>query len=239
MNRCRIAALQAGLMLVSLLAGAAERNGSLRIKVLDSETHSVSFDNSGVPKNCDPLNYDAYCHSSKTAEITNTLLVQEGNQPPFRISCTADSKFSRCVPLAKDASFDARKEKHGLTVYYVDDRGKVRKQLYTYVAQDGKGAPAAPAAAAGTQPDAAPTGSAAPASADSGEVEKCSFTSTPSGAEITLDGRYVGSTPSVLSMTTGTHVVVVSMPGFAQWKRELTVLPGSELTVTAVLEKTQ
>jgi len=34
-------------------------------------------------------------------------------------------------------------------------------------------------------------------------------------------------------------VVVFSMPGFAQWKRELTVLPGSQLTVGAILQKEQ
>ena len=68
---------------------------------------------------------------------------------------------------------------------------------------------------------------------------KCSFSSTPSGAEVTVDGRYVGSTPSVLSLIVGDHAVGVSLPGFAQWKRELTVSKGSELTVNAVLEKVQ
>ena len=66
---------------------------------------------------------------------------------------------------------------------------------------------------------------------------KCSFTSTPSGAEVTVDGRYVGSTPSVLTLSTGVHVVVVSSPGFAQWKRELTVSPESDLTINAILKK--
>jgi hypothetical protein len=68
---------------------------------------------------------------------------------------------------------------------------------------------------------------------------KCSVSSTPSGADVTLDGRYVGSTPSVLGLTTGTHVVVISMAGFAQWKRELAVTAGSDLTVNAVLQKAQ
>ena len=58
------------------------------------------------------------------------------------------------------------------------------------------------------------------------EKVKCNFTSTPAGAEITLDGKYVGSTPSEIELVTGTHVVVFSMPGFTQWKRELTVLLG-------------
>jgi len=29
------------------------------------------------------------------------------------------------------------------------------------------------------------------------------------------------------------------MPGFAHWKRELTVMPGADLSVNAVLEKTE
>ena len=37
----------------------------------------------------------------------------------------------------------------------------------------------------------------------------------------------------------GSHVVVVRMNGFAEWKRELTVEPGSELTINAVLQKGQ
>jgi len=68
---------------------------------------------------------------------------------------------------------------------------------------------------------------------------KCSFSSTPAGAEITLDGKFVGSTPSVLDVGVGPHVVEVSLPGFVQWKRELTVSAGSELTVNAVLQKAQ
>jgi PEGA domain len=69
------------------------------------------------------------------------------------------------------------------------------------------------------------------------EKVKCNFSSTPPGAEITLDGKFVGSTPSEIELPTGAHVVVFSIPGFTQWKRELTVLSGSELTVSASLQK--
>ena len=245
MNQCQKLALPASLLFVAMLAHAAVKGSTIHITVLDSETHSVTLDSSGVPKNCDGVNFDAYCLNSKSVAVTNTLLVQEGNQPPFRITCTIDSKWSRCTPLPKGESFDARREKHGIVVYFVDDMGKVRKQLYTYIAQDAKGNPPAPAAAGETQPSPAPTSntgqaSPAPAPAPTGQQSvKCSFSSTPSGAEVTLDGQYAGSTPSVLNLTTGTHVVVVSLPGFAPWKRELTVSPGSELTVNAVLEKVQ
>lgn len=248
MNHRRIAILLAGLLVT--LSAHAVRNAAVRIKVLDSETHSFSVNDNGVPKNCDLSNYDAYCHSSKTTEVINTLLVQVGDEPPFHISCTIDTKWSRCIPLAQGESFDARKQKRGLTVYYQDDKGKVRKQLYTYVGGEPKSIPAGPAASA-----ASPATSAAPVAASAGvsaqaspaargssaprESVKCSFSSTPAGADITLDGQYVGSTPSEVSLTTGKHAVVISMPGFAPWKRELAVSPGSALTVNAVLEKTQ
>jgi hypothetical protein len=178
--------------------------------------------------------------------------VQEDNEPPFRISCTAESKYSRCVPLAKGESFDAKREKHGLEVYYVDDKGKMRKQLYALVASDARPVQPMPAAGTATQPLPTPvaprpspplpaptpsTASMQAAPPEKVEKVKCNFTSTPPGAEITLDGKFVGSTPSAISLNSGTHVVVFTVPGFAQWKRELTVLPGSELTVDAILQK--
>jgi len=247
MKSCSRIALPMGFLFLAMLANAVSKSGTIRITVLDSETRSVSLGSSDVPKNCDQVNYDAYCLSSKTAQITNTLLVQEGNSPPFHLSCTNDSKWSRCLPLPKGESFDARREKRGLVVYYVDDKGKVRGQLYSYVAGEANQPAPPPTAQSQTQSSPAPTATAgptstaatAPPSAPAVEEVKCSFSSTPSGADITLDGRFVGSTPSVLNLSTGKHVVVVSTPGFVQWKRELTVSPGSELTVNAVLEKAQ
>jgi len=240
--------------LVSLFADAAVRPATIRIKVLDSETHSVTLDDSGVPKNCDPTNYDAYCHSSKTSTVTNTLLVQEDDQPSFRVACTIESKWSRCRPLPKGESFDARREKHGITVYYVDDKGKVRGQLYTLVDRNGKAGLATTAAVVATQPvpaavapqQSSPVPAPAPSAGSVREVPlekvekvKCNFSSTPAGAEITLDGKYVGSTPSEIPVSTGAHVVIFSLPGFSDWRRELTVAAGSVVNVTASLQKTQ
>jgi hypothetical protein len=139
-------------------------------------------------------------------------------------------------------TFGAQKEKHGFTVWYQNTKGKEVKQSYALVSVVDK----ASVAAAGRQKATAPVGaSSSLPGADSAtgvpeamrETVKCNFTSTPSGAEITLDGRYVGSTPSVVGVTTGTHVVVLSLPGFDRWKRELTVQHGSDLSVTATLQK--
>jgi hypothetical protein len=253
MSMRRIVALQASLLLLVVAAHAASRDNGIKITILDSETKSVSLGGNDVPKNCDGVNFDAYCNNSKSALLTNTLLVQEGNAPPFRVACNIDSKWSRCIPLPKGESFQARKVKHGLVIYYVDDKDKPRSQLYTLVDKDNKDKDnkekdhAAMATASTAQPLPVMMASAqsSPATATPTEVvqeplrekAKCSFSSTPAGAEITLDGRYVGDTPSALGLTTGTHVVVLALPGYARWKRELTVLPGSELTVTAAMQK--
>jgi len=279
MSMRRVAVL-AGLLLVCMLANAASVKNTMRIKVLDSVTRAAQVDGNGVPKNCDGITFDAYCRSTTTVLLVSTLLVQEGDNPPFRISCTIESRFSRCTPLPVGSSFEARREKKGIVVYYVNDKGKLRSESYTLVEEGAKSTPAANAAKAATPTNAAPASvaptSAAPASATAAsatagesssrapaessqvpaesssqgppvtmagagvrETVKCSFGSTPAGAEVTIDGRYVGSTPSVVGLTTGTHVVVVSMAGFEQWKRELAVTAGSELTVNAVLQKVQ
>ena len=256
----RIVAFQAGFFLAAILANAGSTKDTVRITVLDSVTQASTPDNNGVPLNCEQLTFDAYCRSTTNVPLVSTLLVREDNEPPFRISCKIESKYSRCTPLPKGESFDARREKHGLVVYYVDDKGKARKQLYTLIASSGKTGPQATVAAVATPPvpqaDApsavvpnrsSPVPTAAPPAAAVQQVSpekpsekaKCNFSSTPPGAEVTVDGKYVGSTPSEIPLSTGTHVIVFSMPGFAQWKRELTVLPGSELTVGAILQKEQ
>jgi hypothetical protein len=274
----RIAALQTGLLLAATFANAGSQKDAVRITVLDSVTRASAADNNGVPQNCEQLTFDAYCRSTSNAPMVSTLLVQEDNEPPFRIACTIESRYSRCIPLPIGESFDARREKHGIAVYYVDEKGKDRRQLYTLVDAGGKAVPAAAAAAVPTQPlpvaaaprqsapvpaapiqsaptqsaptqsapvqsapapspPAPPAGSVPTVPAEKVEKVKCNFSSTPPGADIMLDGKYVGSTPSEIELVTGTHVVVFSMSGFTQWKRELTVLSGSHLTVSAILQK--
>jgi hypothetical protein len=263
-----MAALQAGLLLVAMFANAAPQKDTVRITVLDSVTRASSLDdNNGVPTNCEQVTFDAYCRSTTNVPLVSTLLVQEGDNPPFRISCKVESRYSRCTPLPKGATFDARREKHGITVYYVDDKGKARSQLYKLVAPDAKAnattaaatpsapipqtaaapqnspppAPVVPAAAAPRQSSPAPAQVPPSVSAQGvlAKKVKCNFSSTPPGAEITIDWRYVGSTPSEISLSIGTHIVVISAPGFAEWKRELTVVADSAVNVTASLQKAQ
>ncbi len=51
--------------------------------------------------------------------------------------------------------------------------------------------------------------------------------STPAGADIEVDGSFVGSTPSTINLPFGSHQVVVKKKGFADWTKTLNVTGGS------------
>ena len=50
--------------------------------------------------------------------------------------------------------------------------------------------------------------------------------STPSGADIEIDGKFVGSTPSSINVSPGDHDVAVKKTGFTAWQKRISVSPG-------------
>ena len=61
--------------------------------------------------------------------------------------------------------------------------------------------------------------------------------STPDGADVSVDGNFVGNTPSILKLAPGKHTISVVSSGFKSWSRELTVVSGSDVKLNATLEK--
>lgn len=77
----------------------------------------------------------------------------------------------------------------------------------------------------------APTGEAeAPAKAG-----KVMFTSDPQGADIYVDEKFVGNTPSLVELAPGSHSVHIEMQGRKPWTRVLDVTAGNKVTIQAVL----
>jgi PEGA domain len=62
------------------------------------------------------------------------------------------------------------------------------------------------------------------------------ITSNPAGAEISVDGNFVGDTPSELAVAAGVHTITISKHGYKPWERKLTVSSG-KVTVAAELEQ--
>jgi hypothetical protein len=59
--------------------------------------------------------------------------------------------------------------------------------------------------------------------------------SDPPGAEIYVDGKFVGQTPSTIHLPSGSHRVEVKSQGKQAWARDLEVLKDSQLTLHPIL----
>jgi len=72
------------------------------------------------------------------------------------------------------------------------------------------------------------------AAQDTSEAE-IDVNSKPAGADIELDGTFVGSTPSSIGVSTGDHTVALKKGGFKLWERKIKVTTG-KIQISAELE---
>jgi len=57
------------------------------------------------------------------------------------------------------------------------------------------------------------------------------------GAEISIDGIFVGNTPATLRLKDGIHIVEVKKPGYSPYRKEIRVLAESELSLRIELSR--
>ena len=91
-----------------------------------------------------------------------------------------------------------------ITAYINGDFPLDGKKLHPAIAE----APAAP-----SQPAAAQT--------------VIQISSTPAGADVELDGSFVGNTPSSLDVAPGEHTIKISKSGFKPWERKVKAVGGN------------
>jgi len=63
--------------------------------------------------------------------------------------------------------------------------------------------------------------------------------SDPAGAHVSLNHNFIGNSPATLKLAPGKHIITVKMAGYQDWTREITLQSGSEVQLTATLEKAQ
>jgi PEGA domain len=73
--------------------------------------------------------------------------------------------------------------------------------------------------------------------AKSGKTLAVDFKSVPGGATITVDGYFVGHTPSSAQIPLGKHLVTITKWGYDTWSQELDVATGKGLSVNPTLHK--
>lgn len=68
---------------------------------------------------------------------------------------------------------------------------------------------------------------AAPIPVPAAAQASVSINSTPAGADIEIDGAFVGNTPSTVTIVPGSHQITVKKKGYTDWTKTLNVTGGS------------
>ena len=71
----------------------------------------------------------------------------------------------------------------------------------------------------------------------SGKALAVDFKSVPAGAVITVDGYFVGKTPTTAQIPLGKHLVSITKWGYESWSQELDVANGKDLSVSPKLHR--
>jgi hypothetical protein len=67
----------------------------------------------------------------------------------------------------------------------------------------------------------------APAALAAAAQTSLAVDSTPAGADVEIDGSFVGNTPSTVSIAPGSHQIAVKKKGFTDWSKTLSVTGGT------------
>jgi hypothetical protein len=70
-------------------------------------------------------------------------------------------------------------------------------------------------------------------------IGSLAIASDPAGAEVYVDGHFVGQTPATLRLASGAHRIELRANGKRDWSRELEVIKDSEVTVRPVMERVE
>jgi hypothetical protein len=68
-----------------------------------------------------------------------------------------------------------------------------------------------------------------------GTISEVAVTSNPAGADIEVDGAFVGDTPSTITVTAGVHTISIKKSGFTPWERRVKI-SGGTIQITAELQ---
>ena len=79
----RYAAILLGILLIGAIwANAATKPQTTTIKVLSSDTETIPLtsDNNGAPKDCNIMDFSAYCHHSRNEIVRHKMVVEDSHR---------------------------------------------------------------------------------------------------------------------------------------------------------------
>lgn len=87
-----------------------------------------------------------------------------------------------------------------------------------------------------SSPEANPSSSSTPGTEAIPQTGWLQVNAADQAAEIFVDRAFVGNTPAKLKLDPGTHLIEVKRSGFKDYRRQISLKPGSELTLNAALQ---
>jgi hypothetical protein len=177
----------------------------------------------------------------------NTALLAEPDGTAYVIACRVPLILVLCKKVEPGSVIEGRVDKDkGLLA--VRDGDKIRRYQILTSANVGplsltQAPPAKPPAASSKSSNGKSTESR-PAERASDLSAACisatsacvSFVSEPAGADIYVDGKFAGNTPSMLVLLPGAHELRIQAETSAPWSRQLEASAGSRVTIHAMLQ---
>lgn len=225
-HRTRHNLLVISVVLMGILAGIAFAKKEPKTypeegKVIGLGTNGHTADNHGMFSMNKTVT--KYSHTYKIQTEKEVLELDCGKIPFYSNSKTGDEcGGDKPIKIGDVLHFRIENGWAYIPVTEAADQGKQSEQklrvLSESPAETAKESPAAPLAQAAES-----------------NVTKLSIASTPEGADIEVDGGFVGNTPSTIDLTSGDHTVTVSKNGFKAWERKIKA-SGGNVNLNADLE---
>lgn len=228
------------LVLVSLAVSAVAQtsgDGRARVFISDSQSWQVSGNAGGSNGT-----WGSSTHGGarpQTAEIIKTF----GDRCPQVVVNNKQDKADYVVLLDHEGGKGLLAHDNKVAVFNGDgdsivshstrSLGNSVKDACEAITKDWPGRSAQMAAAASAQK--ARIVSVSDRASDSPAADKISVSSSPANADITVDGSFVGNTPSQIDIAPGDHVLTISKTGFKTWERKFKA-SGGNVNINAELE---
>src|ERR1019366_3957834 len=121
------------------------------------------------------------------------------------------------ISKARYKSWERKMKTTSGNIKIVADLEQSQSDTTQRVAPEVPNTPKPAPAIAPTQP--APVAPTQPASSPSVQQATVEFWSSPAGADIEVDGKYIGSTPSTITVQAGEHTITMRKQDFGAWQK--------------------
>ncbi len=232
----RLVGLAALIVAVPPLWAGEPKEYPLTLNVLETDAITSKADGTRTTTTCttSPGIDEITCDSQQVAGAVHTELVSYAtgsDGTAYLISCAqnAGARFAQGFAAGAGAStvtgcrvppgtYKARWDKGRLKILH-EKNGKAKETMFAVLSSV-----------------AIPTKKPAPTEdVSNGEKTVLKLSSIPAGADIGLDGNFVGQTPSSILALSGDHHIRISKTGYKPWERTIRT-SGGDVTVVAELD---